>query len=229
MRKIPIVLGTGPSLAKDIDLIRKLQADGRVMLFGLNDTYRDFNLDVWIACDPKWHEVRGEVYIPFCDQWHWDKAICEKHGYEYIEGVWYDGLWTKDTEKISYGHSSGWQALNLAHHYITWDMCQGPILLCGFDMTYRDNEPRHYFTGLSDVAGEYDKELRKWSLFDKTSKGQPGKGLLFDYKRIADQCERGEAHQIINCTPGSAMEWFPISPLSSAICDIMDLGKEDYS
>jgi len=182
------------------------------MLFGINDTYRAFNLDAWIACDPAWHNHRGKIDIPYCDQWHWDKDICQRGGYEHIEGVWKDGmgLWTKDTSKITLGHSSGWQALNLAHHYVTWGLCSGPILLCGYDMTYRAGEPRHYFKGVSETAGEYDKVLRKWSLFDKAPQGKPGEGLLFNYKDIADQTDR---HEIINCTPRSAMRWFPVQDL----------------
>ena len=193
----PVILGTGPSLAEVAD-----DLDG-FMLFGCNDTFRDFDLDVWLACDPKWHAKRGPISLP-CDQWHWDKAICERGGYRYIEGRWFDGLST-DPSWISYGHSSGWQLLNLAVHYITWGLAEPPILLVGYDMTYRKGEPRHYFKGLSDTDGEYDGELRKWSLFDKPD----GTGLLYDYQHIAKQCERGEIPPIINCTPRSAMQWFP--------------------
>ena len=208
--KVPVILGTGPSLARDIETIKHLHQADKVMLFGINDTYRDFNLDVWIACDPKWHQVRGRVEIPYCDQWHWDKTICDRGGYMHIEGVWKEGmgLWTKDTEAITLGHSSGWQALNLAHHYVTWGLCSGPILLCGYDMTYPEGQPRHYFKGVSETPGEYDKALRKWSLFDKGS----GQGLLYNYRDIARQTDR---HEIINCTPGSAMTWFPIRSIDS--------------
>jgi hypothetical protein len=80
-------------------------------------------------------------------------------------------------------------------------------------MRRANGEPRHYFNDLSDQAGEYAKPLRKFSLFDKSPQGKPGEGLLFDYMHIAEQVRRGECHEIINCTPRSAMDerWFPIA------------------
>lgn len=176
------------------------------MLFGINNTFHDFDLDCWIACDPAWHAHYGRVDGRF-DKWHWDDEICQRHGYRHIEGRWFDGLST-DPNWISLGHSSGWQALNLAVHY----GCD-QILLVGFDMDYRPGEPRHYFSGLSEQAGEYPNALRKWSLFDKPNKT----GLLYDYRHIAKQCERGEIPPIINCTPKSAMRWFPVKHLSECL------------
>jgi len=202
---IGVVIGTGPSLSDVADELRQLKAAGRVKLFGINNTYKDFDLDVWIACDPTWHAHYGQVCGDF-DKWHWDAEICHKYGYEFVSGVWLDGL-SLDKTKLSLGHSSGWQALQLAVHY----GCD-KILLVGYDMTYREGESRHYFS-LSDVKGEYPEPLRKWSLFDKPDKT----GLLYNYKHIADQCERGELPPIINCTPRSAMHWFPIMPLTEAI------------
>ena len=205
---IGVILGTGPSLNDVADQLREAQGAGKVMLFGMNDSYRDFELDVWLACDPKWHDVRGKVSLEHCDQWHWDKDICNRYGYKHIEGRWYDGLST-DPSWISFGHSSGWQCLNLAVHY----GCD-PILLCGYDMTYREGEPRHYFNGVSDLPGEYDPVLRKHSLFAKPD----NTGLLYDYKHIADQQAMGKLPcKIINCTPRSAMKWFPIRELSEFI------------
>lgn len=197
-----IVIGTGPSLSDVARLVRSADA----VRFGINNTYQDFPLDVWIACDPAWHRYYGKVEGDF-DKWHWDPEICNQHGYNYIPGRWEDGLST-DPNYISYGHSSGWQALNLAVHY----GC-APILLVGFDMTYRADEPRHYFSGLSGAVGEYPEPLRKWSKFDKGT----GDGLLWDYRNIAEQCERGEIPTIINCTPRSAMTWFPIRHLSECV------------
>ena len=179
-----IILGTGPSLSKQADVIRK----SGYMLFGVNNTFNDFDLDVWIACDPKWHEIYSPVEGDF-DKWHWDRGICERYGYRYIEGRWGDGLST-DKRCIHYGHSSGYQALNLAVHY----ECS-PIYLCGYDMHYR--ERRHYFSGLSGESGEYPEGLRKFSTFE---------GLIDCYATIADQ---KRLPPIYNCTEGSELKCFP--------------------
>lgn len=182
-----IIIGTGPSLNDQAENIKRLASSG-FKLFGVNNTYHDFDLDCWIACDSKWHEVYGQVVGDF-DKWHWDKSICDKYGYSYIEGRWGDGL-SVDGSYIHYGHSSGYQALGLALHYGATE-----IYLCGYDMSY-SAEIRHYFTNLSAEGGEYPKELRKYSTFD---------GLIRCYKTIADQ---EGLPPIYNCTKGSSMACF---------------------
>jgi len=194
-----VIVGTGPSLTAAIPTIHKLRSQG-ALVFTCNNTYQDVETDIWLACDPSWHKHYGQVTGPF-DKWHWDGGICAKHGYQYIEGVWVDGLWLHDKYKISLNHCSGAQLLNLAVHY----GCD-PILLVGHDFHYNGPQ-RHYFSKLSDKVGEYPEPLRKFSLFDKQGKGDD---LLAVYKKIADQDGRPE---IINCTPGSALRHFPMGKL----------------
>jgi len=198
-----IVVGTGPSLTAAIPTIHKLRAQG-ALVFTCNNSYKDVETDIWLACDPSWHKHYGRVTGSF-DKWHWSTEICKKHDYKYIEGTWVDGLWLHDKCKISYNHCSGAQLLNLAVHYD----CD-PILLVGHDFHY-DGPQRHYFSNLSDKIGEYPTELRKFSLFDKQGKGDD---LLAVYKRIADQEGRPN---IINVTPGSKLPWFP----KRELCEFM--------
>jgi len=190
---IGVVLGTGPSLADVAHQIPQLRDRG-ALIFGINNTFQDFELDVWIACDPQWHLHYGQIQGDF-DKYHWDRGICERFGYQYIEGRWFDGLST-DKSWIAYNHSSGAQALNLAVHY----GCD-PILLVGFDMNYQGK--RHYFDDLSNDAGEYPPELRKHSTFD---------GLLKCYWHIAEQ---DGLPRIVNCTEGSAMGFFETGRVES--------------
>lgn len=188
-----VIIGTGPSLAGQADAVR---ASGAILV-GVNNTYQDFALDAWIACNAEWHAVYSPVAGGF-DKWHWDRAICSRYGYQYIEGRWGDGL-SLDPSFIHYGHSSGYQALNLAVLY----GC-GPIYLAGFDMRYPPGR-RHYFDGLSDDAGEYPQGMRKYSSFD---------GLLRCYQTIADQAS--SLPRIINTTPDSALRCFEFGELPKA-------------
>lgn len=184
-----IVLGTGPSLQGQSEAIRRSSA----RIFGINNTYRDFDLDVFTACDPTWWETFGRDFRAQCPDllaYHWDRGVCEQYGAEYIEGRWGDGL-SLDPNYIHYGHSSGYQALNIAVL-----MGCDPIYLAGYDMDYPVGQPRHYFTGLSDSAGEYPAHLRKWSTFD---------GLRRCYETIAAQ---QALPRIINCTRTSALRCF---------------------
>lgn len=188
-----IILGTGPSLEAQKPDIERLQKQG-YKLFGVNNTYMDFDLDVWIACDHKWHEIYSPVKGDF-DKWHWDKQICERYDYEYIEGRWGDGpnkcSGLETGGKIAYGHSSGFQALNLAVYYGAKE-----IYLAGYDMYYTP-ERRHYFRGLSDSKGEYPEVIRKNSTFQ---------GLIECYETIP-RCN--PEIEIYNATRGSALKCFP--------------------
>jgi len=198
-----VVLGTGPSLAKQRDRILELHAKGEIKIFGVNNTFADFPVDVWIACDPSWHQHYGQVVGDF-DKWHWDAEICQKYGYRHIEGLWRDGI-SLDPQYIHFGHSSGFQALNLAYHYGHRD-----IYLAGYDMHY--NGPRHYFDGLSDQAGEYPAPLRKFSKFDKprVEKGRCKEYSLFQYyESVAEQ----NPCNIYNMTADSALKCFEFKDL----------------
>ena len=190
-----LIVGTGPSL--QVDLIPRF--DG--LVFTCNNTYLDVPTDVWLACDDKWHALYSPVLGDF-DKWHYDKGICEKYGYKYVEGVWVDGLWMKDKSKISLNHCSGAQLLNLAANQYE---CE-EIILVGHDFHYNAKQ-RHYFTGLSDIEGEYPPELRKYSKFDKQGQGND---LMQVYQKIADQ--QG-LPPIINATPGSHLKCFPFGNL----------------
>jgi len=218
-----IIVGTGPSLTAAIPAIHHLRNSRGALVFTCNNTYKDVQTDIWLACDPAWHEHYGQVTGNFV-KWHWDKGICQRYGYQYIRGVWIcgdkvyprdevtvppgpvGGLWLKDKSSISLNHCSAAQLLNLAVHYEL-----EPILLVGHDFNYELGKPRHYFSDLSDKAGEYPPELRKFSLFDKQGKGDD---LLAVYKRIADQEGRPT---IINATPGSKLPWFP----KRELCEFM--------
>jgi hypothetical protein len=215
---IGLVLGTGPSLTQSAPLVRKLRTQG-ALLFGCNNTYRDFDLDVWLACDPAWHAHYGKVSGPF-DKFHWDKSICAEYGYRYVRGVWMvdgkayprdqyvtppgpcGGLWLEDQTSISLNHCSAAQLLNLA---VNQYQCE-TTLLVGHDFHYNGPQ-RHYFMGLSETPGEYPQAIRKHSMFDK--KGQ-GDDLLAVYRRISEQ---PGLPRIVNCTPNTALHWFPMGRL----------------
>lgn len=199
--KSGLILGTGPSLSEAAHLIPQFKG----LVFGCNNTYQDFKLDVWLACDPAWHSHYGQVNGDFT-KWHWDKGICKRYGYRYIEGRWFDGLSPVGANWISYNHCSGAQLLNLGTSIYKCDV----ILLVGHDFKYVGDRPRHYFKGLSDKDGEYPTSLRKFSKFDKG----PTDGLVYNYKFIAEQ--KG-LPPIINCTPDSALPWFPMGRLEDYV------------
>lgn len=206
-----VVLGTGPSLAGQIEQLIALRAAGRCRLIGMNATFQHFpTLDVFTACNIEWWDYCGSEFtlwrsVARCDAWHWDRVCAQRWGLNWIEGRWGNGLST-DPTYIHLGHSSGVQALNLAVLY----GCD-PILLCGYEMTETAGQPRHYFTDQSDVPGEYPMPLRHYA---KCSNGH--EGLLPIYREIAAQTG---LPRIVNCTPGGKLDCLPRAPLAEMFCD----------
>lgn len=201
-----LIIGTGPSLTPEaVSLIRQ----SKHMKFGCNNIYQTINVDVHLACNPEW----WDYYWPRDEKlrsgdfakWTWDKPTSEKYGIAHIRGEWGDGLST-DPEVIHYGHSSGYQLLNLALHYGVTE-----FVLIGYDLKYpkgynghqqRAGGDRHYF-------GEYPKELQHWTKFNIGPEGELN-GLLECYQTIKPS---DYGIRIINCSPGSALDFFETGEL----------------
>lgn len=207
-----IIAGTGPSLTAEV--IDRVKASG-LPVFGCNNTYQIFDLAAHLACNAEWwdhywpiderlREMRGRC-------WTWHRPTADKYGINHIEGRWGDGLST-DRRYIHYGHSSGYQLLGIAYHLGVRE-----FLLVGYDLRYPGGysgvakEPgagRHYF-------GEYPRQLQHWTKFGIG----PGGSLLglLDCYRTIDCAAMGI--RIINCSPGSALDFFETAEIGDAIQD----------
>jgi hypothetical protein len=196
-----VILGTGPSVTTDV--IRQLQAT-RLPIFGCNNAYQIAPVRALISCNTQWWDYYWQhdanLRLGSFDKWTWDKPTADKYGIAHIRGEWGDGLST-DPEVIHYGHSSGYQLLGLAYHYGVRE-----AVLIGFDMRY----PVMY-DGIAQVAGgdrhffgEYPQELQHWTKFNIGGNGELN-GLLECYRTI-----KPDAYgiRIINCSPGSALDFF---------------------
>jgi hypothetical protein len=211
-----LVVGTGPSLRGQLKLIPRF--DG--LVFICNNCFTDIpTADVWLSCDPAWHQHYGQLWNPGkMDCWHWDREICDKYHYQYVDGIWMDGLYMGPENKISLGHCSGHQLLNLAANQYGCD----EIVLIGHDFHYSAKQ-RHYFTGLSETDGEYPKEIRKFSKFDKKGAGHD---LMAVYQAIADQ---DGLPPIYNATPGSALKCFPMVDFEDYLSQSGNAGSSSRS
>ncbi len=211
-----VIMGTGPSLtAEQVEYVRQARADDKCRVFGVNNAFQVAEyLDVLMSCniewwdhyadDAKFQEFRQAAYR---DLWTWDKSTSLQFDVNYIGGKWGDSFST-DPGFIHYGHSSGFQIMNLAYHYGIRD-----FVLVGYDMRYlpgydrRNKKPgagRHFF-------GEYPKELQHWP-----NVGQNGEftGLLKVFKTI-DTC--GLGIKIVNCSPDSALDFFENAELKDIL------------
>ena len=199
--KKAIVLGTGPSLARQRDRILELHSRDEIDIFGVNRTWSDFPLHSWIACDIKFNHVYGPPPGDF-EKYHWDQSLCHAFGYRWIRGKWSPGL-SLDPQCIHYGHSSTYQALGIAALGGYQE-----IYLAGFDMAYIPAAARHYFIDLSNEPGEYPPELRKYSPFEKpkAETGHCKSWSLFQY--YDSILEQSLPFKIYNMTEASAYRGF---------------------
>ena len=194
-------LGTGPSIIpRQVETARK-----KAVLFACNDAFRLApDCTVLHACNYEWWDHRWDEVkdLPAIKTTIFEDTA-KKYGIQYIPGRWYSGLSEKPV--ISYGHSAGFQLLNLAYH-------EKPdrILLLGYDMRFAadydgkarrvGSSPRHFF-------GEYPKELQHWPSV-KVKDGVHVE-LLDLYRSVAKQ----GLVEIINCSPGSALDCFPVADI----------------
>jgi hypothetical protein len=190
-----VVAATGPSLTPEV---AELCRGHRVI--AVNDAYRLMPwADTLYACDVAWWhhhkgcpEFAGEKVISVHDKRHdavYKAARC--YGLSIVAGKPGD-TFSLDPQTIHYGFNSGFQAINLA-------ILRGasPVVLVGFD--FRGS---HFF-------GEHPRPPLK-------------NNSIAQYTRWLEVMRNAAKHlpaeiQIINCTPGSAIDCFPMGDLREVL------------
>jgi len=209
-----VILATGPSLTPEVLAVaRRGRELGAWRLYGMNRLWRDVpELDTFLACNKEFVELEWDRGLKQhrAEKWHWDLQTCIRFGLNFIPGKWGDGF-PKEPTVIHFGHSSGFQLPQLAYH-----AGFRRLLLCGYDMRFAadydgknhriGSTPRHYF-------GEYqDAQLQHWP----SQKVRDGV-----FVELIEQFEKvkriNPEVEIVNCSPGSAMECFPMATLSGLL------------
>lgn len=190
-----VVAATGPSLTLQV-------AESCVgqHVVAVNDAYRLLPYaEVLYGCDPDWWEVHQGCPGFAGEKWsshelvHNDKlATASRYNLRLVGGRDGEGF-SLDPSAVHYGSNSGFQAINLAIL-----MGARRVLLVGFDMHTRGH--RHFF-------GDHPEPLSNYMKFET---------LVPTFRRAAALLPSGI--EIINCTPGSALDCFPIMPLEDALC-----------
>ena len=206
-----IICCTGFSINQEIiDKCNLAKEKGLVRLFGINLTYREFNLDVLHACNSEIYDhylpIDDKLRDGSFDKWTTRPELINKYSdVNYIEERWADGF-SVDPEYIHAHHGSSPQIMNIASLYGIKKM-----LLIGFDMRYQGKvsnreykEKRHYF-------GEYAPSMRH---YPRTGQNGEFNGLIEEFKTIDPAKYNIE---IINCTPNSALKHFPMGDLEDHI------------
>ena len=194
-----MVAASGPSLNEEI-----AQACAGLHVIAVNDAYRLFPFaDVLYACDGSWWDLhsgcldfKGERWSSHGNKTHNEKlGIASRYGLKLISGRDAEGF-SLDPNYIHYGGNSGFQAVNLAIHFLGG---AGRIVLVGFDMRIVGGK-RHFFGNHPATLMQTSAGYKAWpKQFERAAKMLP--------KEI----------EIMNATPGSAMQCFPMVALRDAI------------
>jgi hypothetical protein len=111
---------------------------------------------------------------------------------------------------LHWGHGSGYELLGVAYHYGVTE-----FVLIGYDLRF----PAGY-DGMKKVAGgdrhffgEYPKELQHWTKYNIGDGGELN-GLLDCYRTIDTDALN---IRIINCSPGSALDFFEMGTLAEYV------------
>jgi hypothetical protein len=198
-----IVAASGPSLDQS-------QADRArescLPTIAVNDAYRLLPFaEVLYACDSAWWRVHKGAPDFEGEKWsshgtsgrtrHNDKfADAEAYGLNLIKGQ--DGTgFSLDPDIIHYGSNGGFQAVNMAGHFIGWSGC---IVLIGFNLG-AVNGQAHFF-------GKHPKGLRNTANYQN---------FIEAFERAAKKLPPGIT--ILNATPNSALKCFPKVNLDDAL------------
>lgn len=198
MRGVPILcpggtvvcIGGGPSLTQaDVDVCR-----GKATVIAINDAYRLAPwADVLYACDAKW--------------WGWHPEAAAHRGLKFglgIAGATFPegvvalertgdlGLEINPTG-VRTGRNSGFQAINVAVH-----LGATRVLLVGYDMQPSSSGKSHWF-------GEHRDGVRP-----------PLESFIPQFASLLHPLQQLGV-EVLNCTPGSALQCFPAMDLRTAL------------
>jgi hypothetical protein len=189
-----VVAATGPSLT---EAVAERCRGSRVL--AVNDAYRRLPwAEVLYACDQEWWNVHqgcpdfaGEKWSSHEAGTNDKLATAERYGLRLVQGRDGEGF-SLDPSVIHYGSNGGFQALNLA-------LLMGAkrVLLVGFDMHATNG--RHFF-------GDHPEPLSNYVRYET---------LVPYFRRAAALLPRGI--EIVNCTPGSALDCFPAARLEDVV------------
>lgn len=195
-----IVAASGPSLNEDD---AALCLGHRVVVVG--DAYRLFPwADVLYACDHRWWDARegtdfaGEKWIS-TDGNRWPQVLsaAKKYRLRIIQGLKHP-FFSRDPKFIHYGWNSGYQAINLALHFGATT-----LVLLGFDFQ-NTNGKTHFF-------GDHARPLANTQKWDH----------MLDAMNVASK-KLPPGVEIINCSPGSAIDCFPRRDLREVLNGLAD-------
>lgn len=198
--RVGVVIGTGKSLTPN-----QVKTAKQVKTFGCNRAFM-FNVDVVHGCNYQfWDTYWNDIKRLRCIKWTTRPESAKKYGINYIPEKWEPGL-SKDKSYICAHHGTGPQMVNIAYHY----GCK-KIILIGWDMIFRGKIDNRNYTEQRRFLPEDSITQHHWP---RTGPNGELQGLIDEMATIipADY-----GIDIVNCSPGSAMDCFRKSTIDNEI------------
>jgi hypothetical protein len=194
-----VFIGGGPSLTDDqVEAAAKYRARRECYIFGVNDAYRKTELDALYAADPTWwdHHICQVRRTQTCPLYTQSEPAALKHGLWHTPGPnkhppGPPGL-CHNPNYIHFGHCSGYQAMNVAFH-----LGVSHMILLGYD----------YHSGGEHWFGKHPGRLNVKTNYTAFLPAMPA--MAEDLAAVGVE--------VVNCTPGSALDCFPIMQIDTAL------------
>jgi predicted peroxiredoxin len=195
-----VVIASGPSLSDEqLEHVQSVRWDREACrVIAVNNTCSRVP---WADCAYFGDYLALKCYVPKLrppvgdfqgEWWTQDKAGAERWGLNYVKSANRPGL---GAQRVHLNGNSGAQAVNLATLFGA-----KRVLLLGFDMQSGPKGQKHWF-------GSHPVPLVQDLLFDEWIK---------KFEHIATDA-KAMGVEIINCTPGSALPWFPMADIREAL------------
>lgn len=191
-------IATGPSLTpSQVDIARSKGFE----LYACNNAIELVpDASLLYGCNYKWwqHYYHSVKDLP-CQKWTTNRPAAREFGINWIAERNAAGLST-DRNVIHHGHGSGYSLVSMAYRNGA-----DRIVLLGYDLKYApdyDGKSRQPGSSKRHFFGEYPANMQHWPS-EKVVNGVHIE-LLDLYRSI----ERQGLVEVINCTPGSAIDCF---------------------
>jgi hypothetical protein len=188
-----VVMASGPSLSEEqVEHVRRARAADLCRVMTVNTTFKAaLWADVAYAGDTLWWSKHVAVAKKTFqgELWTQDNVAAARYQLHRVRGAPREGL---GTYEIHQNGNSGMQAVNLA---FLWGAYR--ILLLGFDMKEGPNGEKHHHP-------DHPRPCVQRQLFGE---------WIHKARPVAEGLKKHWI-QVVNCTPGSALPWFPMSEIT---------------
>jgi len=192
-----VCIAGGPSLtAEQCDQLKAPRAAGAIKVLGVNNAYRIAELDALLAVDLQWwkqHYADVAERCPGLETVTQDASAHKQfHLTTRVRGTARDGL---GHHEIHTGSNGGHAAVNLAY---LWGARR--IILLGYDMKAGPSGERHWHADHPKPCIQH-QHFSNW---------------IHRFKSTAADLTKAGI-EVLNCTPGSALPWFPMCSIEDAL------------